>query len=159
MQSAISHRSPWVVLPPPFVFVACFLGGTQIGRVLGVSLAGESAEAAKLAGACVAGLAFLLLVSAPALFALARTTIVPHGRARTLVTTGPYRFTRNPMYLGLAAIYVGAAFALNELAALPLLAIPLWVLSAKTIPYEEAMLERAFGDEYRAYARRVRRWL
>ena len=69
------------------------------------------------------------------------------------------RGLRTLVHLRDVRIYVGIALATNHIVALPLLAIPLWVLATKTIPYEEAMLEQTFGDEYRAYARRVRRWL
>ena len=159
MQSVLSRRSHWLFVPPPALFVACFFVGVQIGRVLGVAAPEGMASIARTAGACAALFGLLLIISAPAMFAWNHTTIVPHGRARTLLVGGPYRLTRNPMYLGLAVIYVGTALALNHLAAIPLLAIPLWVLSTKTIPYEEATLEDIFGDEYRVYARRVRRWL
>jgi protein-S-isoprenylcysteine O-methyltransferase Ste14 len=159
MRTAVSPESPWIFVPPPLVFVVCFVGGAQLDRVLGLVLPDAITNAARIAGVCAAVLGLVLLVLAPAIFARTRTTIVPHGRARTLVTSGPYRFTRNPMYLGLSVVYVGAALATNHVGALPFLAIPLWLLSAKTIPYEEAMLEGAFGEEYRGYARRVRRWL
>jgi protein-S-isoprenylcysteine O-methyltransferase Ste14 len=159
MHSAIPRRSPWILVPPPPLFVACFFGGMHLGRVLGIALPGALAQVALVAGACLAALGVLFVVPAPAMFAWTRTTIVPHGRARALVTSGPYRFTRNPMYVGLSLLYAGIALASNQIVALPFLALPIAVLSAKTIPYEEAMLEQVFGDEYRAYARRVRRWL
>jgi protein-S-isoprenylcysteine O-methyltransferase Ste14 len=100
-----------------------------------------------------------LLAPAPALFLLRHTTIIPHADAKTLITGGPYRFTRNPMYLALTIGYVGAALAMNALGPLLLLSVPLWVLEKKTIPFEEANLTRIFGDEYRAYQQRVRRWI
>jgi protein-S-isoprenylcysteine O-methyltransferase Ste14 len=111
------------------------------------------------AGIALVVMAALLLVPAPALFLRNRTTIIPHADARRLVTSGPYRLTRNPMYLALTIAYVGVALAMNLLWPLPFLILPLWVLDRKIIPFEEANLARIFGAEYRAYRARVRRWI
>jgi protein-S-isoprenylcysteine O-methyltransferase Ste14 len=88
-----------------------------------------------------------------------RTTLHPFERPSFLITEGPYRFGRNPMYTGLAASLVGAGIMLGTLS--PLLAIPLFVvlMRVRFIAYEERALEACFGDEYRVYRRRVRRWL
>jgi protein-S-isoprenylcysteine O-methyltransferase Ste14 len=77
----------------------------------------------------------------------------------TLVTKGPYRISRNPMYTGLTAAYVGAALWVGTwwplmIAPLPVLATHRWVV----VP-EEEYLERRFGDEYERYQSQVRRWL
>ncbi len=103
--------------------------------------------------------AALVLVTAPGLFLLHRTTIVPHATPRALVTSGPFRFTRNPMYVAVTAAYVGVALVLNMIWPLLLLGLPLWIIHAKVIPREEWALTQAFGDDYRAYQKRVRRWL
>lgn len=154
------RRSPWVLVPPPPMFVLAFVAGLQLGHVVPVRLVPESAHAiARGAGIAVIALAALVLLPAPLLFALRRTTIVPHRPSRSLVTGGPYRFTRNPMYLALALLYIGAALLANTGWPLLFLAAPLWILQKKTIPFEEANLERVFGDGYRAYQRRVRRWI
>ena len=76
-----------------------------------------------------------------------------------LVTTGPYRFTRNPMYVGLTTILLGIGLLVGTWPFLiPPVVFPL-VVSAFFIRREERILERAFGDEYEAFRRRVRRWL
>jgi protein-S-isoprenylcysteine O-methyltransferase Ste14 len=155
-------RSRWLLVPPPPVFVVSFLVGMQLGSVLGLHLGGGGGAVAgvmKAVGAVLVAVGGCFLISAPAMFAWHRTTIIPHGRAGTLLTAGPYRVTRNPMYLGLTLLYVGLALVLNQPVPLLFLPLPLWMLSTKTIPYEEAMLERTFGDTYRAYSKRVRRWL
>jgi len=79
--------------------------------------------------------------------------------ATALVTTGPYRYTRNPMYLGLAFLYAGIALAFGLLWALAALPVVLLVVDRVVIPPEERHLEAQFGDEYRAYKSRVRRWI
>ncbi len=76
-----------------------------------------------------------------------------------LVTSGPYRFTRNPMYLGMASLYAGIALAFGLLWSLALLLVVLVVIDRGVIAREERYLERRFGDEYRLYKQQVRRWL
>ncbi len=98
-------------------------------------------------------------VSALTLFHRRRTTHDPFGKPSTLAITGPYRVSRNPMYLGVALILLGAALARGTFTILvaPLLFIA--VVDALFIPHEERLLEELFGEEYRSYAHRVRRWL
>jgi len=76
-----------------------------------------------------------------------------------LVTTGPYRFTRNPIYVSFAVIFAGCSLSANA-PVLALSAIPmLWALHRFVVLPEEAHLDAAFGDDYRGYAGRVRRWI
>jgi len=76
-----------------------------------------------------------------------------------LVIWGPYRFTRNPMYVGMATLYVGGTLLLNDLWPLALLPVVITLVQRRVIAKEEAYLERTFGDVYRAYKARVRRWI
>ncbi len=92
-------------------------------------------------------------------FALARTGIVPFSPARTLVTGGPYRVTRNPMYLGLALMLLGGGLVFGSLGALLPLPMFLVIIQKRFIEGEERFLEAAFGPAYLDYKRRVRRWL
>ena len=88
-----------------------------------------------------------------------RTTFHPFGRPSALVVDGPYRVTRNPMYVSLTLALLGLAAFVG---ALPyFLAPPAFVLIMNTtqIPHEERLLARLFGEEWEAYRRRVRRWL
>jgi len=93
------------------------------------------------------------------LFALKRTTLNPGGQPSRLVTSGTFKISRNPMYLGLAVTYVGAAIAFNRPWAIVLLPLPLLLLNWVIIPFEESRLDHTFGVEFRAYRQRVRRWL
>ena len=92
-------------------------------------------------------------------FRRARTTTVPGEKSAQLVTWGPYRFTRNPMYVGLTVAYLGEALILRQI--WPLLFLPLvlayvnWVV----IPLEETRLLEVFGADYDRYRARVRRWI
>jgi protein-S-isoprenylcysteine O-methyltransferase Ste14 len=93
-------------------------------------------------------------------FRKAHTTILPMGRPTTaIVESGPYRFTRNPMYVAMAFAYVGLSLLLNNVWALLLLPFVLVVLDVSVIRREERYLASKFGDPYREYCLRVRRWL
>lgn len=93
-------------------------------------------------------------------FARARTTVNPHKphKASRLVTSGIYRFSRNPMYLGLLVWLIAAFVYLSAISAV--IMIPLFILYMNNfqIEPEEDVLEAMFGDEYREYCRKVRRW-
>lgn len=102
----------------------------------------------------------LLMISWSALgFFQAGTHLVPFQEATALVTGGFYRFTRNPMYLGMVLMLVGGAFVAGSVGVL--VPIPLFVLVIhhRFILAEERFMEQAFGDEYLTYKTRVRRWL
>ena len=95
-----------------------------------------------------------------ATFAAVKTQVNPASvKNDKLVENGPFKFTRNPMYLGMVIISLGAAVlgGLTPLFAVPVLTFLLDELVI--IPFEEAKMERQFGDAFRAYKRRVRRWI
>jgi protein-S-isoprenylcysteine O-methyltransferase Ste14 len=153
-------RSHWLLVPPPPIFMFPLGIGIRMGRVLPLPLVPAGLHhAAHLAGIAIIVLGAALMVSAPLLFLFQRTTIIPHGDARSMVVRGPYRISRNPMYLGLTVAYLGVTLLVGTAWPLLFLAFPLWVVQTKTIPFEEQTLTRIFGDEYRAYQRRVRRWI
>lgn len=93
------------------------------------------------------------------IFYRARTTRVPGETSTTLVTSGPYRITRNPMYVGLSVAYLGEAGLRHEV--VPVIFLPLTIayLNLVVIPIEEGRLYERFGAEYERYRDRVRRWL
>jgi len=105
----------------------------------------------------VAGLAMTVL--ADGRFKVAHTAVNPFQEPTALVTTGPFRYSRNPMYVGLLMILLGVAMTLGSLT--PFLVPPIfaWVLSVRFIAMEEEKLERIFGEAYREYSGGVRRWL
>jgi protein-S-isoprenylcysteine O-methyltransferase Ste14 len=109
-------------------------------------------------GLMIAGVALPLW--AGALFYRAGATFIPHATEhKRLVVDGPFRFTRNPMYLGLTLATLGIAVSNG---AWPMLLAPIAVVVAFNlvhIPYEEAAMRREFGVDFDDYARRVRRWI
>jgi protein-S-isoprenylcysteine O-methyltransferase Ste14 len=92
-------------------------------------------------------------------FRRARTAVDPREPTTALVTTGPYRLTRNPAYLGLALLYAGIALLANAPWALVTLAPTLAVVNWGVIKREERYLERLFGDDYLRFKARTRRWI
>ena len=110
-------------------------------------------------GGTVIGASVVLAVVSAGLFDQHGTTIKPFEESTTLVITGPFKYSRNPMYLGLVGILVGLAFVLGT--ATPVVVIPVfvWLITRRFIVVEEAALAARFGDQYAAYKARVRRWL
>lgn len=147
-----------IFLPPPLVYVA-FLGlGWLLDRRRPLPIGGGAPLREGIAIAFA--LVYLgLFVGAFRNFRRARTTIIPNRPANALVTDGPYRFTRNPMYVSLVALYLALAFVLGSW--WPVLLLPLLVLLVDRwiIAREERYLASAFPGEYDAYRQRVRRWL
>ena len=93
------------------------------------------------------------------IFHRARTTRVPGEDSTALVTSGPYRLMRNPMYVGLSVAYVGEAAILHQIVPILLLPLTIVYLNRVVIPVEEERLCAVFGAEYDRYRKDVRRWL
>jgi protein-S-isoprenylcysteine O-methyltransferase Ste14 len=149
--------NPGVRVPPPALYALAVLVGYLLNQRWPLPING---------GASVQALAWLLVgvwlvltVSSIGNFRRSRTSIVPIRPATTLVIAGPYRFTRNPMYVGLAALTVALGLFLDSWWPIVLLVPVLFVVRAFVIAPEERYLERRFGADYVAYTQRVRRWL
>lgn len=154
-------RGPNIRIPPAF-FVTGFLVGlwleVAVARIRFVDAAATPTWLV-VAGWTIALLGFALSGWSMLTFRRARTTMFPFRPATTLVQHGPYRFTRNPMYVGATLSYVGIAMVIN--AAWPLVLLPLVLLSLSwyVVREEENYLAALFADEYHAYKKRVRRWI
>ena len=108
----------------------------------------------------VLGLSWLLLTTwSFRRFWASGTSVVPVRPTTALVIGGPYRLTRNPMYLGFLLLYVGVACWFGLVWPLLLAPVLVWVISVSVIGREERYLTRTFGDDYRRYQAHVRRWL
>jgi protein-S-isoprenylcysteine O-methyltransferase Ste14 len=143
--------SAHVTFPPPFVYIGFLLIGLVADRFLPWSI-GLPAPVRGVAAA-------VPLLAASGMFRKAGTDIKPWKTATALVGEGVYGYTRNPMYLGMALAYVGLALACASVGALILLPVVIFVIRSQVIAREERYLEAKFGDAYRAYQHRVRRWL
>ena len=146
-----------VPVPPPLIFVAGLAAGGIAELVRSTS--GPSRPVSLTIGV-VGVLAWLALDGLASLrFVRAGTPVIPFKPTTALVVDGPYRFTRNPIYLGMAALYVGLAFLLGILWSLLFLPFVLIAVDRLIIAREEPYLERKFGQDYVEYKQRVRRWI
>jgi protein-S-isoprenylcysteine O-methyltransferase Ste14 len=100
-----------------------------------------------------------LVVPAVAEFKRADTHIDPFEETTALIETGPFSYTRNPLYSALTLTYVGVALLTRTRLPLRLLPAVLWLMNTGVVEREERYLERKFGERYRAYKQRVPRWL
>ncbi len=149
-----------VRFPPPLIYLGFLVFGIWAGRAFAFPDLGMESNTRDLFGWGVIAIGVIVGPLAGAgLFHRLRTAIIPFKPASRLVTSGIYRWTRNPMYLGMALIYAGIAVLFDSLLALVLLIPVLIIIQLYVIAREEAYLERTFGDEYLAYKARVRRWL
>jgi protein-S-isoprenylcysteine O-methyltransferase Ste14 len=149
--------APDVVTFPPLIYIAGLAAGFGLEALLpSVSLPAALAWSVG-GGVLLAGL--LLAGSFFAAFRRARTPIDTRKPTSAIVTTGPYRLTRNPGYLSLALIYAGIAILTSALWAFVPLVPTLALVERGVIRREERYLERKFGDEYLSYKASTRRWI
>jgi protein-S-isoprenylcysteine O-methyltransferase Ste14 len=148
-------------IPVPWVFVLTYLVGVllETARPIQGGLAAARPNLTLTYGGMVFVVGAAIAGWGLVTFKKARTTTVPGRVSATLVTWGPYRFSRNPMYVGLAIAYLGEALILRQLWPVILLPITLAYVNWVVIPVEQRKLTEAFGDEYSRYRRQVRRWL
>ena len=152
-----SPDNPGVRFPPPLLYALAVIGGYLLNRRWPLPVGG---------GVFIKVLAWALTLASLALaassignFRRSRTSIVPVRPATALVIAGPYRFTRNPMYVGMAALTLALALFLDTWWVIMLLPPVLLVVRLFVIAPEERYLRRRFGADYVAYTRRVRRWV
>jgi protein-S-isoprenylcysteine O-methyltransferase Ste14 len=110
-------------------------------------------------GLALVALAVGLLIWGRQTLVTGGTNVDPSLPSTAVVTSGPYRFSRNPLYMGLAVVYLGLTLALDTWWGIILLALVLIVMHRGVIQREERYLERKFGDGYRQYRAAVRRYL
>ncbi|MBX5481200.1 MAG: isoprenylcysteine carboxylmethyltransferase family protein [Myxococcaceae bacterium] len=146
-----------VVAPPPALFGTALAAGLVLHWLRPLPFSFPFPVRAAGGALVVAGLVLSVLVMRH--FRRANTPVVPWGETRRLVISGPYRFSRNPDYLGQAFIVAGVGLLFGALWVFVLLVPALLLVRYGVIAREERYLERRFGDEYRAFWRRVRRWL
>jgi protein-S-isoprenylcysteine O-methyltransferase Ste14 len=145
-----------LVIPPQIAFVALVLG--SLFHAL-APVTWRILPAVPAIGIFVFVVGVFLAVWAALLFRSKRTPIYATTLPETLVTSGPFRFTRNPIYLGLLLTLLSFVFLFGSL---PMLVAPLFfllVMNFYYLPFEESKLETTFGESYTKYRQRVRRWL
>jgi len=151
-------------IPPPIIFVGSILLGVVLGLVARISSDWLSAGLARLAGIPILVIALTLIVLTFREFRKVGTGFDYH-RARSehtvaaLITGGPFRYSRNPMYLSAALLQLGLGIWLRNVWIVLLLLLTILLINVLSILPEEKFLEERFGENYGEYRRRVRRWL
>ncbi len=146
-----------VFIPPPLLYVFPFLAGLLLQWAHPVTLLPRGIAAPL--GVVLAALGLAFGAAAMISFRRARTSPIPVKPTTAIVAAGPYRLTRNPMYVGLALLYLGLTLWVDSPWPLLFLPIALFTIHRFVIAREERYLEAKFGEEYRGYKARVRRWL
>ena len=149
--------NPGVRIPPPLIYAAAVVGGWLLDRWWSLPIGGDSVRSV-IAWPLLASFV-LLMGTAVGSFRRRRTSFLPFRPATTLVIAGPYRYTRNPMYLGAAMLVVALGFWLNTWWPILFLIPTLVIIQRYVIGREESYMRRRFGAEYDAYSRQVRRWI
>jgi protein-S-isoprenylcysteine O-methyltransferase Ste14 len=159
-QQASDTGTAGVIARPPLLFLAALLLGLAADHLLPLPFAVAEADLVRwiIAGALILiGLA--LAAAGIRNFARARTPVPTNEPTRTVVTSGIHGWTRNPIYVGMFLIYGGIGVAARSPWTL-ILMLPLAItIRYGVVAREEAYLERRFGDAYRDYKARVRRWM
>ena len=148
-----------VIALPPLIFLGFLAAAAVLEMVIPRSALAAQAPARYLSGAVLAACGFGIIFMAAGRFRAAGTNIPPTLPTTALVVDGIYRRTRNPFYLGATLVYLGLGVAAGSFWAIGLVVPLLWVINTGVIAREERYLERKFGDAYRAYKARVRRWI
>jgi protein-S-isoprenylcysteine O-methyltransferase Ste14 len=147
-----------VIIRPPIAWVVAVLAALAVNWLMPVPFVPAEVPAGWL-GAMVFALALALFAWAIATITRAGSNVRTSLPTTTIVDIGPYRFTRNPIYLAMVLGLIGLAIAFNSLWLLLTLVPFALVIRYGVVAHEEAYLERKFGDVYRRYRASVRRWL
>ena len=153
-------NNPGVHFPPPILYILGFGGSLLLDSgVRALPFPGVGTIVVEPFGVLLLLTGLYVTFWGVAAFRKAMTAIFPNQPASELVTDGPYRYTRNPMYTGLTIAFIGGAFIMDSMWPLIVLPVVLGLVYLLVIRREEAYLADAFGEQYSAYRRRVRRWL
>jgi len=156
-KSEKSKDTPRVIAPPPLIYGGAFLSGYLFHLIFPIQV--FPSWSSPIMGWPLIFLSGVLVI--PGIWALkkAGTHVDPYKPTTALVVNGPFRVTRNPLYLSLSLLYTGGSILLNMLSTLLLLPIILAIMHFGVIAREERYLEKKFGEEYLKYKTRVRRWI
>lgn len=144
------------LLRPPIIFLGSILLGIALDRAWPLHFVSTSV---RLIGPLVTACAVVLFLLSYREFRAAGTSVRGSTRSTTIVRTGPYRFSRNPVYLAFILFMLGLSVWLNNAWLLVTLVPAVGVTAMIVIPREERFLERTFHDQYSSYKVAVRRWL
>lgn len=149
-----------VHIPVPWVYTIGYLVGIGIQFFVPVSVNSAGLIAAvRVLGILVVAAGVALMVWPQMIFRKHQTTTVPIETTTTFVTWGPYRLSRNPMYLGLFLFFTGLSVIFVLVWSIISLLVVVYYVNSKVIPIEERQLQRNFSVAYEKYCKKVRRWV
>ena len=154
-----TSKGPGVFIPPPLFYVLIFIAAVFIQKIIPITDKLFHLSATKVAGAILLIVALFFLVKSLRQFFLTKNTLILIKPASSLQTTGIYGMTRNPMYVGLAIVYLGITCFIGNWWNIILFPVLFIIVQEYIIKREEKYLELEFGQGYSDYRRTVRRWL
>lgn len=149
--------NPGVIAPPPLIYAGTLAAGLLANRLRPIPFLPPAVG--RILGPLLITFGALIGVLGFRAMSRAGTNVDPYKPSTTIVEEGPYRYTRNPLYVGMTLIHIGVSAFANALPPILLLPIALAVMRRGVIEREERYLERKFGNEYLSYKTRVRRWI
>lgn len=152
-----SNDSSDVIALPPSIYLSGLAAGVVLHWLKSVPFLPENLTL--LLGVALIVISIVLVVTAMCAFAEAKTNIDVRKPTTSIIATGPYRFSRNPIYLSMALLVLGIAVLVNALWILITLVSVLLVIRFRVIAREENYPTRKFGEEYLQYKSKVRRWM
>ncbi len=151
--------NPGVLIPPPLIYTVIFLISIFVQNLVPITENYLKAFSTFAAGLVLIALSLIFVIPAVVKFIRTKNTLVTIKPAESLQTSGVYSFTRNPMYLGLLLLYLGLALTNGNWWTLILIPVLIFVVNIYIIKNEEKYLERAFGQNFLDYKKKVRRWI
>jgi len=157
MNANSAEHGPGVRIHPPVIYAISILAGIGLNKLW--PLAMPFSFNGMLYGGAI--LLLVVIIAAWSLYEFRRadTDVRPDRPDSALITSGPYRYTRNPLYIGLSLVQIAAATWFDNLWILLMLPLSILVITRYAIAREERYLEKLFGQDYLDYRSRVRRWL
>lgn len=149
--------NPGVITPPPLIYLAALAAGLLVNSIYPVRSLPRGVSRVTGLPLVLGGLLIGLLGVRE--MRRAQTNVDPYKPTTAIVERGPYRFTRNPLYVGMTLMYGGFSVLANALPPILLLPAVFAVMRRGVIEREERYLEHKFGDDYLQYKGRVRRWI
>ncbi len=146
-----------VKFPPPLIYAGVFVVAFLLEKIFPAFILPKTVS--RIGAVLCVAIWVLLTAWSIAQFRRVRTSVVPTKPATALVVSGPYRFSRNPLYVGFTFLYLGLALFFRLSWGLILLPILIGIIQSYVILREERYLEEKFGAAYLAYKARVRRWI
>jgi protein-S-isoprenylcysteine O-methyltransferase Ste14 len=151
--------NPGIFIPPPLIYAAIFFLSILMQKIIPINNSFFDSRNATIAGIVLIVIALLFILPALIKFVQSKNTLVTIKPATSLQTKGIYSLTRNPMYMGLLILYSGIAMLEGNWWAFIFIPLIIIIVQSYVIRGEENYLQRAFGEEYNAYRKKVRRWI